>query len=120
MTQLVELSESAAYQVKEMMKHNQEEGAFLRVSVNGGGCSGLSYGMGFDKIKHDEDTILAQHGLEILVSKEDAPILNGTVIDYKQSLMGGGFTIENPNAIASCGCGSSFKTATKEGTPENC
>ncbi len=120
MTQLVELSESAAYQVKEMMKHNQEEGAFLRVSVNGGGCSGLSYGMAFDKMKQEEDSILEQHGLEILVSKEDAPILNGTVIDYKQSLMGGGFTIENPNAIASCGCGSSFKTATKEGTPENC
>jgi len=120
MTQVVELSESAAYQVKEMMRHNEEEGSFLRVSVNGGGCSGLTYGMGFTDSKQDDDTLLEQHGLTILVSGEDASILSGTVIDYKQSLMGGGFTIENPNAIASCGCGTSFKTAKKEGTPENC
>ena len=58
MTQLVELSESASYKVKEMMKNKKEEGAFLRVSVNGGGCSGLSYGMAFDKMKQDDDTIL--------------------------------------------------------------
>ncbi len=120
MTQVVELSESAAYQVKEMMRHNEEEGSFLRVSVNGGGCSGLTYGMGFTDSKQNDDTLLEQHGLTILVSGEDASILSGTVIDYKQSLMGGGFTIENPNAIASCGCGTSFKTATKTGTPENC
>lgn len=120
MTQVVELSESAAYQVKEMMRHNEEEGSFLRVSVNGGGCSGLTYGMGFTDSKQDDDTQLEQHGLTILISSEDASILSGTVIDYKQSLMGGGFTIENPNAIASCGCGTSFKTAKKAGTPENC
>ena len=120
MTQIVELSEAAAYQVKEMMTHNEEQGSFLRVAVHGGGCSGLSYGMGFEREKNDSDTILEQHGLTILVSSEDKAIINGTVIDYKQSLMGGGFTIENPNAIASCGCGSSFTTAAKKGTPENC
>ena len=120
MTEIVNLSEAAAYRVKEMMTHNEEEGSFLRVAVNGGGCSGLSYGMGFDKEKKDDDILLHQHGLEILVSSEDAPILNGTTIDYKESLMGGGFTIDNPNAIASCGCGSSFRTAKVTGTPENC
>jgi len=120
MTDVVVLSEAAAYRVKEMMTHNREEGSLLRVSVNGGGCSGLSYGMGFEKEKQEDDIELHQHGIDIVVSNEDASILSGTTIDYKESLMGGGFTIENPNAIASCGCGSSFRTAKKEGTPENC
>lgn len=118
--QVIELTEAAAFQVKEMMATNEEEGSSLRVAVKGGGCSGLSYGMNFDKQQQDDDYIDTQHGLTILVSKEDTPILSGTKIDYKQSLMGGGFTIDNPNAIASCGCGSSFKAAKREGTPEEC
>lgn len=117
---VVELTEAAAFQVKETMKHNEEEGSFLRIAVKGGGCSGLSYGMGFDKQQLDDDYIDEQHGIQIIVSKEDAPILMGTKIDYKQSLMGGGYTIDNPNAIASCGCGSSFRAATREGKPEEC
>lgn len=120
MVQVVELTEAAAFHVKEMIKHNEEDGAFLRVAVRGGGCSGLSYGMGFEKERQEDDLLLDQHGLQIVVSKDDAGILNGTTIDYKQSLMGGGFTINNPNAIASCGCGTSFRTAKAVGTPENC
>ena len=120
MTEVVEITEAASFQVKEMMRHNEEEGSFLRVAVNGGGCSGLTYGMGFEKIKGEEDDLYEQFGIPILIAKEDSPILKGTVVDYKQSLMGGGFTIENPNAIASCGCGTSFRTAKKAGTPENC
>jgi len=120
MAQVVELTEAAAFHVKEMMKHNEEEDSFLRVAIRGGGCSGLSYGMAFDKERDDDDFLLEQHGLQIIVSKEDAGILEGTTIDYKQSLMGGGFTITNPNAIASCGCGSSFRTAKVTGSPENC
>jgi iron-sulfur cluster assembly protein len=120
MTQVVEITEAASFQVKEMMRHNEEEDAFLRVAVKGGGCSGLTYGMGFEKEQGPDDDILEQFGLRILVAKEDAPILKGTIVDYKQSLMGGGFTIENPNAIASCGCGTSFRTAQKAGTPESC
>ena len=117
---VVILTEAAALHVKEMIKHNEEEGAFLRVSVQGGGCSGLTYGMGFDHEVTEQDLQLEQYGIQILVNKEDAAILKGTKIDYKQSMMGGGFTIENPNAIASCGCGSSFRTATATGTPEEC
>ncbi|MFO1445320.1 iron-sulfur cluster assembly accessory protein [Bacillus sp. Bva_UNVM-123] len=120
MNEVVILTEAAALQVKEMMKANEEENALLRVSVKGGGCSGLSYGMGFAYEKEENDNEIEQHGIRILVSKEDAPILQGTKIDYKQSMMGGGFTIDNPNAIASCGCGSSFRTATAAGTPEEC
>lgn len=117
---VIELTEAAAFRVKEMAEHNEEVGSFLRVAVNGGGCSGLTYGMNFDKNINDDDYIDEQHGIKILVSQTDAPILMGTKIDYKQSLMGGGFTIDNPNAIASCGCGTSFRTAKVEGTPEVC
>ena len=120
MTQVVEVTEAAAIHVKEMMRHNEEEGSFLRVAVNGGGCSGLTYGMGFETEKSPDDLLLEQHGLQILVSSEDAGVLEGTQVDYKESLMGGGFTINNPNAIASCGCGTSFRTAKKEGTPADC
>lgn len=117
---VIVLTEAAAIQIKEMMKHNEEEGAFLRVAVKGGGCSGLSYGVGFDHEIKEGDVQFEQHGIQIVVDKESAPVLQGTKIDYKQSMMGGGFTIDNPNAIASCGCGSSFRTATNTGTPEEC
>ncbi|MER2090013.1 iron-sulfur cluster assembly accessory protein [Sporosarcina sp. JAI121] len=120
MTQIVEVTKAAAIHVREMMRHNEEEGSFLRVAVNGGGCSGLTYGMGFETEKSSDDIQLEQHGLQILVSKEDAGVLEGTQVDYKESLMGGGFTINNPNAIASCGCGTSFRTAKKAGTPADC
>ncbi|MEI5907828.1 iron-sulfur cluster assembly accessory protein [Bacillus spongiae] len=120
MSEVVYITEAASYQVKDMMKQNEEEGAYLRVAVKGGGCSGLSYGMGFEHEVSKEDVQLEQHGIKIIVDKSSAAILNGTKIDYKQSMMGGGFTIDNPNAIASCGCGSSFKTATNAGTPEDC
>ncbi len=117
---VIELTEASAFRIKEMQKHNEEEGSFLRVAVHGGGCSGLSYGMNFDTNKNDDDYTDEQFDIKIVVSKEDAPILMGTKIDYKQTLMGGGFTIDNPNAIASCGCGSSFRTAKVEGSPEVC
>jgi iron-sulfur cluster assembly protein len=120
MEKIVTLTEAAALQVKEMMKENEEEGALLRVAVKGGGCSGLSYGMGFEHEVGEDDLRDEQHGVQLLVDKQSLDILKGTIVDYKQSMMGGGFTIDNPNAIASCGCGSSFKTATNTGTPEEC
>ncbi|WHY76702.1 iron-sulfur cluster insertion protein ErpA [Neobacillus sp. WH10] len=118
--EVVILTEAASLHIKDMMKHNEEERAFLRVTVKGGGCSGLSYGMGFDHEVNEDDLQSEQHGIQLLVDKESASILQGTKIDYKESMMGGGFTIDNPNAIASCGCGSSFRTATEAGKPEEC
>ena len=118
--QVVTITEAAAFQIKDMMKQNEEQGSFLRVAVHGGGCSGLSYGLGFTPEVEEGDIQLEQHGVPVVVAKADAAILNGTIVDFKQSLMGGGFTIDNPNAIASCGCGSSFRTKTEAGTPENC
>lgn len=118
--QVIILTEAAAFQVKEMMVHNEENHAILRVAVKGGGCSGLSYGMAFDQVVNEDDFTDEQHGIKIIVSTEDAAILQNTKIDFKQSLMGGGFTIDNPNALASCGCGTSFKAAGRESTPEVC
>ncbi|HHY71771.1 MAG TPA: iron-sulfur cluster assembly accessory protein [Bacillus bacterium] len=114
------ITEAAVNQIFHMMKEEGNENLLLRIGVKGGGCSGLSYGMGFEEEKSDEDLLFTQHGLKVLVDNNDAPILNGVKIDYKQNMMGGGFTIDNPNAIASCGCGSSFKTADRTGTPEEC
>lgn len=117
---VVNLTEAAAYEVKDMLKQNDMADGYLKVKVNGGGCTGLTYGMTAESEPGANDEVLEFFGLKVLVDKEDAPILNGTTIDFKQSLMGGGFQIDNPNAIASCGCGSSFRTATAKGTPENC
>ena len=114
------LTEAAAYEVKDMLKQNDMPEGYLKVKVNGGGCTGLTYGMTAEQEPGENDEILDYFGLKVLVDKEDVPILNGTTIDYNQSLMGGGFQIENPNAIASCGCGSSFRTAKVAGTPEDC
>ena len=120
MKQVIILTEAASFQIKDMMVQNEEQGAFLRVAVKGGGCSGLSYGMQFDHEKTEDDFLDEQHGIQIIVSKEDAPILVNTKIDFKQSLMGGGFTIDNPNALASCGCGTSFKAAQRPAEPQPC
>ncbi|RSL34145.1 iron-sulfur cluster insertion protein ErpA [Salibacterium salarium] len=117
---MITITDAAAAQVQEMMKEEENENLKLRVGVKGGGCSGLSYGMGFDTEVEETDNVIEQNGLSVLVDNESADVLEGVVIDYKQNMMGGGFTIDNPNAIANCGCGSSFKTATRAGTPEDC
>jgi iron-sulfur cluster assembly protein len=117
---MITITESAVDQIKQMMAAEEEKDLFLRVGVKGGGCTGLSYGMGFDSELQEKDTEFDMHGIHVVVDHESKKILEGTVIDFKQNMMGGGFTIDNPNAVASCGCGSSFRTATNAGTPENC
>ncbi|MGM9985711.1 MAG: HesB/IscA family protein [Bacillaceae bacterium] len=116
----IEVTEQAVLQVKEMKKDAGNEDLFLRVAVHGGGCSGLSYGLGFEEEKQETDVEFLFDDVRVLVDKESLPILNGVVVDYKASMLGGGFTIDNPNAIATCGCGSSFRTAKNAGTPEEC
>lgn len=117
---MITLTESAGQQVKEMMAEQEEAGLYLRFGVKGGGCSGLSYGLGFDSEADETDTEVNVQGLKILIDKDSVGIVEGTTIDYKQNMMGGGFTIDNPNALVTCGCGSSFKTATNTGSPEKC
>lgn len=116
---MITLTESAGAKIKEMMA--EEEGTpFLRIGVTAGGCTGLSYGMGFDTVKNENDEVIEQHGITIVVDAQSKKYLEGTQIDYKENLIGGGFVINNPNAIKTCGCGSSFRTATDAGKPEEC
>ncbi|OZM55756.1 iron-sulfur cluster assembly accessory protein [Lottiidibacillus patelloidae] len=118
---LIIITEAAASRIQEMKEAEESKGElYLRVGVKGGGCSGLTYGMGFDSEVKEEDTTFEQNGINVVVDQESSKILEGVVIDFKQSMMGGGFTIENPNAIANCGCGTSFRTAENAGTPEEC
>jgi iron-sulfur cluster assembly accessory protein len=104
----VSLTERAARQIKRIRDNEDlEDGLYLRVAVEGGGCSGLSYKLGFD-IRTDEDTIVESQGFEIVVDPKHLLYLDGIVIDYPDGLDARGFTFDNPNASESCGCGSSF------------
>jgi iron-sulfur cluster assembly protein len=87
--------------------------AGLRVGVRGGGCSGFQYALAFDQ-ERDGDEIFTDHGLRILVDGPSLPYVHGAVVDYVEGLQGAGFKVENPNVIAACGCGSSFRVADEE------
>lgn len=90
----------------------------LRVFVSGGGCSGLNYGMTFSEAPEADDRVFDTDGLKVVVDPASLEYLVGAEIDYIDNLIGGGFRIENPNAVQSCSCGSSFRTAAGEqGTP---
>ncbi|GAE30316.1 HesB/IscA family protein [Halalkalibacter hemicellulosilyticus] len=117
---MIKITESAVSQILSMKEAEGDDTLMLRFGVKGGGCSGLSYGMGFDNQKTEDDEQFHIDGLDVLIDKDSIPIVKDVVVDYKQNMMGGGFTIDNPNAIANCGCGSSFRTATNAGTPEEC
>lgn len=82
----------------------------LRVFVKGGGCGGMQYGMTFDEANREGDEVYEQHGMKIMVDPTSLFYIDGSNIDYIDNLMGGGFHIDNPQAVSSCGCGSSFRT----------
>ena len=104
----VQLTERAAKQVRKIKQNeNLDDELYLRVAVEGGGCSGLSYKLGFD-IRTDEDELVDTQGLEVIVKPDHMLYLDGVVIDYPDGLDARGFTFENPNASEACGCGSSF------------
>ena len=112
----ITLTARAASELKELMASQQKAEAALRVWVAGGGCSGLSYGMALDDgTPEDGDQIFENDGLKIYVDGLSLQYMDGAEVDYVDDMMGGGFKIENPNAVSSCGCGSSFKTEGGEG-----
>lgn len=117
---MIQISEQASDKIKELLAEQEIPDMFLRLGVKPGGCSGFSYGMGFDDSQVETDREFLIHGLKIVVDDESSNYLDGVQIDYKDSGMGGGFTIDNPNAIATCGCGSSFRTRTDAGKKERC
>ena len=107
-SQIVTISPKAAEKVVEFMKQEGKDNLFLRVYVSGGGCSGLSYGMGFEENSDDDDYILEENGVKVLIDSYSQKYLKGANIDYIESLMGSGFKINNPNVTKSCSCGHSF------------
>lgn len=115
------ITDRARQQIKEMMQEEESENVRLRFGIKGGGCSGLSYSLGFDEeVNEDLDMIENINEIPVVVSLEDKKIIEETEIDFKENLMGGGFIINNPNAIMSCGCGSSFRTEETVGAPDKC
>jgi iron-sulfur cluster assembly protein len=87
--------------------------AGLRVGVRGGGCSGFQYNLAFDEVR-DDDAVFETQGLKLLCDKQSLPYVAGSTIDYVDSLQGAGFQVNNPNVVAACGCGSSFRVAEEE------
>ena len=102
------ITEKAAGKVREAMEKQGKNDAGLRLSVLGGGCSGFQYGLAFDK-KNDSDHVIEAYGVKVLVDEQSAQYVDGSEIDYVESVMGEGFMVNNPNAVETCGCGHSFK-----------
>ena len=112
---MITFTEKGAEKVREFLAGQSAEigTAGLRVGVRGGGCSGFQYALAFDNLR-DGDEIFEDHGLKILVDRPSLPYVRGAVVDYVESLQGAGFKVDNPNVIAACGCGSSFRVADEE------
>ena len=107
---LVTVTAKAAEKIQEFMKEESEKPEYLRVYVQGGGCSGLSYGMGFETKPEEDDTVIEENGVKLLIDSYSQDHLKGANVDYIESLMGSGFKINNPNVTKSCSCGHSFNT----------
>ncbi len=112
---MITLTDNAAEKVREFMaaKATVAETAGLRVGVRGGGCSGFQYALAFDE-QRDGDTVFEDKGIRLLVDDPSLTYVRGSVIDFVDGLQGAGFKVENPNVIAACGCGSSFRVADEE------
>ena len=116
--EIINLTPAAADAVRDLLVSREAEDHALRVFVQGGGCSGLQYGMALDPNTREEDTVVECHGVKVLVDEVSIKYIFGSTIDYVQDIMGSGFKVNNPNAMAACGCGNSFNTGA-ENTPEN-
>jgi len=111
----VSLTETAAAKVLELMAGEPEgEAGVLRIAVQGGGCSGFEYALGFDSGAQEGDLELASHGVHVVVDPFSAPYLQGAEIDFVNTIQEAGFKINNPNVVAACGCGHSFQVAEGE------
>jgi iron-sulfur cluster assembly accessory protein len=104
----VSITEKAAEKVRAAMDKQGKPDYALRLYVSGGGCSGFQYGLAFDQ-KNNDDELIEAHGVRIVIDHESAKYLDGSEIDYVESVMGERFKVSNPNATETCGCGHSFK-----------
>ncbi len=116
---VITVTDNAAEKLREMMAGRGEDESALRIYVKPGGCTGFSYGMALDGPK-ESDLQYNINGILVLVDKESLELIDGSEVDYVDDFTGQGFRIFNPNATSTCGCGSSFRTATKAGQPGSC
>lgn len=105
---MITLTDNATVKVKELIAQEGQDGLMLRVQVRPGGCAGYSYEMFFDSDTEADDMVADQGGVNVVVDPSSAQLLTGATLDYKDGLQGAGFSIDNPNAQKSCGCGNSF------------
>jgi iron-sulfur cluster assembly protein len=117
---VLSLTDAAAGKLKELTAGEANPNIGLRVYVYSGGCSGYRYGMMLEDAPTEADRVLEANGVRVYVDDKSIGLLQGSEIDYVDTLMGAGFTVNNPNAVAACGCGSSFRTAEDEGSPKAC
>jgi iron-sulfur cluster assembly protein len=117
---LVTLTDAAAAKLTELTKDEQDPAVGLRVYVYSGGCSGYRYGMMLEDQPSAEDVRVQSQGINVYVDPQSTRLLQGSEIDYVDTLMGAGFTVNNPNAVSGCGCGSSFRTEESAGSPGAC
>jgi iron-sulfur cluster assembly protein len=112
---MITLTDNGAEKVREFLESQAAaaETAGLRVGVRGGGCSGFQYALAFDE-KRDDDSVFEDKGIRLLVDRASLPYVEGSTIDFVDGLQGAGFKVDNPNVIAACGCGSSFRVADEE------
>ena len=116
---MVTVTESAASKIRSLMAEEPEgEISVLRIAIQGGGCSGFQYALGFDRGPQDGDNEIEMNGVRVVIDPFSAPYLAGAEIDYVDALMGAGFAINNPNVQAACGCGSSFQAKDDVGDGE--
>jgi iron-sulfur cluster assembly accessory protein len=119
-TPLVTLSDAAVAKLTELTKDEPDPTVGLRVYVYSGGCSGYRYGMMLEDQPAAEDVKVVTSGINVYVDPQSTALLTGAEIDYVDTLMGAGFTVNNPNAVSGCGCGSSFRTEESAGAPGAC
>ncbi len=105
---VIVITDSAARRIAALRRQEEAEGAFLRIAVSGGGCSGFQYGLSFDDQKNPDDSVFEKDGVAVVVDDVSLDLLTGAEIDFVEDLMGASFQIRNPNAASSCGCGNSF------------
>ena len=117
---LVTLSDAAVAKLSELTKDESDPNVGLRVYVYSGGCSGYRYGMMLEDQPAAEDIRVQSKGISVYVDPQSTQLLRGSEIDYVDTLMGAGFTVNNPNAVSGCGCGSSFRTEDSAGAAGAC
>ena len=105
---MIEITDSAMTKISDILAEENNPKVKLRTFVQGGGCSGFSYGFTLDEEQNEDDFVVEKNGVNILVDSMSMQYLQGSVIDYKDELMGASFVINNPQAVSTCGCGSSF------------